>query len=185
MKIAILGFGNLIKIKSKNLSIGKWQQSGPTLPLEFSRISKDGRLALVIDQKNGTDNTVFFALSRCKSLKNAVDQFQKHEKINFNRVGILDIKSKLQSECVARRPKILLQIYSWAKDNKIDAVIWNDLGVKFKSKVGYSYSVYNAFCYLNKLAASKKKFVIKYIKSVPKEINTVFRTQLNKLKRKA
>ena len=50
MKIAILGWGSLIwqpKDLKFDANIG-WKEKGPILPIEFARISKDGRLALVI-----------------------------------------------------------------------------------------------------------------------------------------
>ena len=50
MKIAILSWGSLLwqpKDLQFNQEIG-WSNNGPMLPIEFARISKDGRLTLVI-----------------------------------------------------------------------------------------------------------------------------------------
>ena len=50
MKIAILGWGSLLW-QPKDLQFDKeigWSKNGPMLPIEFARISKDGRLTLVI-----------------------------------------------------------------------------------------------------------------------------------------
>ncbi len=51
MKIAILGWGSLLW-QPKDLQFDKgigWSENGPMLPVEFARISKDGRLTLVIE----------------------------------------------------------------------------------------------------------------------------------------
>ena len=53
MKIAILGWGSLIWNPDK-LDFDKdfgWDPDGPKLPIEFSRISSNGRLTLIIDKK--------------------------------------------------------------------------------------------------------------------------------------
>ncbi|HOW68396.1 MAG TPA: hypothetical protein P5055_13320 [Candidatus Paceibacterota bacterium] len=55
MSIAILGWGSLIW-NPRDLPItGDWQGDGPVLPIEFTRISDNGRLTLVIDERHGVD----------------------------------------------------------------------------------------------------------------------------------
>ena len=49
MKIAVLGWGSLIWNKGNLRLTTNWTDGGPILPIEFSRISDDGRLTLVID----------------------------------------------------------------------------------------------------------------------------------------
>ena len=71
--IAILGWGSLIW-QPKELELDKefgWKEDGPTLPIEFARISKDGRLTLVITE-NGTKVPVLYALSNYQNLDEAV-----------------------------------------------------------------------------------------------------------------
>lgn len=48
-KIAILAWGSLYWDKRTLAIQSEWNEDGPTLPIAFSRISKDGRLTLVID----------------------------------------------------------------------------------------------------------------------------------------
>ena len=50
MKIAILGWGSLIWNQNGLPVKGQWKKNGPVLPIEFSRVSRDGRLTLVIDE---------------------------------------------------------------------------------------------------------------------------------------
>ena len=73
MKIAILGWGSLIWLP-KDLKFDTnsgWKENGPVLPIEFARISKDGRLTLVITP-NGTEVPTLYAVSSFDSLNLAV-----------------------------------------------------------------------------------------------------------------
>jgi len=86
MKIAILGWGSLIW-QPKNLDFDKeldWNSGGPYLPLEFSRISEDGRLTLVIDLKAKEVQTLF-AISTHSILKDAISNLAIGS--NVNRIG--------------------------------------------------------------------------------------------------
>lgn len=64
MKIAILGWGSLIWDPRALRTVGKkWSDGGPTLKIEFSRISSDDRLTLVIDEANGSEVKTLFIIS--------------------------------------------------------------------------------------------------------------------------
>ena len=61
MKIAILGWGSLIWNPRILKVAGDWTLDGPTLPIEFSRISDNDRLTLVIDEMDGTELVTRYA----------------------------------------------------------------------------------------------------------------------------
>jgi len=48
MRIAVLGWGSLIWKPDKPAISAPWHANGPLLPIEFARISLDGRLTLVL-----------------------------------------------------------------------------------------------------------------------------------------
>ena len=48
MRIAFLGWGSLCWNPGTLRTSGNWKSDGPRLPLEFARISEDGRPSLVI-----------------------------------------------------------------------------------------------------------------------------------------
>lgn len=53
LKIVILGWGSLIWNPRGLPREGPWEEGGPSFPIEFSRVSNDCRLTLVIDPVNG------------------------------------------------------------------------------------------------------------------------------------
>ena len=74
MKVAIIGYGSLVRnLKDLPVEMDIFNENGPELPLEFSRISKDGRLTLVIDEKRGIQNKTFYTVSRQNNLEKAVN----------------------------------------------------------------------------------------------------------------
>ena len=76
MSIAILGWGSLIN-EPRGLPIaGDWQQDGPSLWIEFSRISRKGEragcLTLVIDERRGSEVATLHAPSTRPQLPQAI-----------------------------------------------------------------------------------------------------------------
>ena len=182
MKIAILAFGSLIK-NSKGLSIGKWIHDGCLLQVEFSRISKNGRLTLCIDERNGFLNKCWYAISKHDDLDTAIKELRVREKIKEEfayTVGYIDVKnSHVNSHSWECRRNTCHAIAAWAEKHEIDAVIWSDLNVRFWDAIQIPFTPYNAMTYVNGLNRETKKLAFDYIKNVTKEITTNFRTLFN------
>ena len=49
MRIAVIGWGSLLWSPRTLPLAGTWSSDGPVLPIEFARISVDGRLTLIIE----------------------------------------------------------------------------------------------------------------------------------------
>ena len=94
MATAILAWGSLIWDKRKLQIIGDWYKGGPFLPIEFSRISKDGRLTLVITEEYGTEIETYWAISRYTTLDDAIKDLRKREGTNRNGIGYIDLKNE-------------------------------------------------------------------------------------------
>ncbi len=173
-KIAILSWNSLRPAKGLKLAT-KFKANGAELPIEATRIAKsNGKLVLVIDEGHGAANKVFFAQSAHGNLDAAAKEFVKAEKIGASRVGIIDIKNQVQSECVGRFPKSAKAIFNWAKNAKFDAVIFSGLGRRFKDSIGENFSVERAGQYIAGLSGKKQKMVIDHLKNVDKNITTPF-----------
>jgi hypothetical protein len=178
MKIAVIGFGSLL-FNSKGLSIGKWAENGPLLPLEFSRISRDGRLTIVIDVVNGRTNPTYFAISKHSDIDKVLKEFQKREHIKDEllnvQIGVWDIKNGLFNQGASKFPRDIVfdPIHAWAKENGVDAVVFSALARKFKQKLDIPFSNENAFTYLGTLEPQILKKATKYINET--KISTNFK----------
>lgn len=83
MHIYILGWGSLIWDKRPEFEDyhGPWQSDGPTLKLEFSRISQKtrlGALTLAIDPSNGAPCRVAYTRSTRKDPNDAICDLRSH-----------------------------------------------------------------------------------------------------------
>jgi hypothetical protein len=77
MKIACIAWGSLIWDK-KNLDVGnEWYSDGPSLPLEYARQSKNGRVTLVICPGSKMLQTLW-TLFNTNDLKTAVNSLRAY-----------------------------------------------------------------------------------------------------------
>jgi hypothetical protein len=116
MKIAILAWGSLVWDPRELPVSGKAQKKGPTLPIEFSRVSKDKRLTLVIDEKNGAPVESLFFESADNDLDQAIAHLKDREETKTDNIGFVDLVSgKVSSVAQAAHPNALDAIREWAK----------------------------------------------------------------------
>jgi hypothetical protein len=172
MKIAILGWGSLIW-NSEELKFDKnigWNQEGPILPIEFARISQNGRLTLVITEE-GNDVKTLYAISIENSVENALQNLRKREGTTTAKIGFYD---KAKELFFPENFQYKQNILSWVKDKDIDAVIWTNLGENWNSKTQ------NRIDYLKSLVGETKDEAKKYIINTPEQIQTFLRKQIEK-----
>ena len=179
---AILAWGSLTW-EPKNLEFEKevgWQKDGLILPIEFARISKDGRLTLVITE-NGTKVPVLYTLSNYHNLEEAVLNLAVREGSGRNSIGSYDknkdtFSSKFQFED---------EIKNWIKDTDFDAVIWTNLGENWnikneKGDIIRQIEPERRIEYLKELKGNTSAIAEEYIRRTPIEINTDFRKEIEK-----
>lgn len=180
--IALIAFGSLLN-NSEGLDIGLWKEDGPILPLEFCRVSSRLNLTLAINEKIGTFNSTHWSLFKQKSLKSVLPAFVKREKIReefiSKSVGIIDVKNKLFTEGATKySEKLLNDIINWAKNKKIDYVVFSSLSPRFKDATGIPFSPEKALMFIQSLPPKNKKLAVEYIKNT--KIITPFRLLFNK-----
>ena len=175
MKIAILGWGSLIW-NPQNLQFNvesSWILGGPVLPIEYSRISDNGRLTLVIT-KEGTPNKTFFALSTNEDLKSAIENLRNREGTITKNIGYFIKKNRI---FFPENFDFKENILNWIEDKDIDAVIWTNIPERWKEICE------DRINYLKSLDTEKKELAMDYIIKTPIEIKTKLRveieTQLN------
>jgi hypothetical protein len=176
MTSAILAWGSLIW-NPRDLPIsGEWQQDGPVLPIEFSRISDNGRLTLVIDERHGADVPTRYALSPRLILDEAVADLQQCEGCPPENTGFLEVATRrISPRAAERHPNACERIRAWATEKGFDAVVWTALGRRFKDRINVPFSPAAAVRYLHGLPTPQKESALEYIRNAPPEVMTPVR----------
>jgi hypothetical protein len=79
MRCAVLAWGSLVW-DPRNLQVAAdFAPNGPLLPIEFCRISRDGRLTLVVDETFGAVCTTYSAPSAIETLDAAIENLRLRE----------------------------------------------------------------------------------------------------------
>ncbi len=180
MKIAILAWGSLIW-QPKDLFFDKefgWKEDGPILPIEFARISKDGRLTLVITQ-NGTLISTYYTLSKYETLDEAILNLAVREGSLKKRIGSYD-KSKNE---FSRKVFFEEIIKIWINEKDFDAVIWTNLEENWDIKNEHSEIVETIKSaerieYLKSLKGNASALAEEYIRKTPVQIKTKYRAKI-------
>ena len=173
MKIAIIGWGSLIW-NPQNLAYNidlNWMPDGPLLPIEYSRISADGRLTLVIAD-NVKHVKTYYAYSTIKSLDLAILNLAVREGSNISTIGYY---IKNENHISPNNFTYQKEIKNWIElNNNIDAVIWTNLTENWKTKTQYKSRI----DYLVNLPKEVSKVAEEYIRKTPLQINTLLRKEI-------
>ena len=176
MKIVILGWGSLIWNPGDLPREGTWQTDGPTIAVEFSRVSRDCRLTLVIDRAAGADVVTRYILSPRAMLADAVDDLMKREGTTRANIGFVDLKNDQNSnQKFSTQPDVFAPVREWCALRGYDAAVWTALPSNFKQETGSDFSVDSAIAYLNGLPQSARSVAFHYIDSAPEKVITPLR----------
>lgn len=181
MKIAILGWGSLIWNPRELHLASNWLEGGPIFPIEFSRISDDGRLTLVIDERHGVNVPTCYAYSSLTDLDKVIADLQQRERSpRCDRIGFIDIAGGIACERArTKHPISCERIQSWASGHKgFDAVVWTAIGPGFRAKTGLPFSVSAAVDYLEGLREPKRTLALAYMRKAPPGVLTPVRQKV-------
>ncbi|GAB4204045.1 MAG: hypothetical protein OHK0022_28810 [Roseiflexaceae bacterium] len=156
-----------------------WSDDGPSLPLEFSRISRSrrGALTLVIDPQNGTPTQTSFTFSDRQRPEDVIYDLSLRERTSTNSIGFY-IKDQRRIKIQSRSSIVTEIIFNWANQHDLDAVIWSDRPSNFEKKLGRRFSVDYAIDYLKAFPESRLLHAIRYMAHVPERVDTVLRRRL-------
>jgi hypothetical protein len=178
-RIAILGWGSLLwdtrpKFSAFIDQCGPWLRGGPTLPLEFSRISESrgGALTLVVDPENGTETTVSYCVSARDRPSDAIDDLRKREGPT-RREWIGSFRMPFE------KARYFHAISVWASSHGFDDVVWTDLPPDFCA-FRQRFSVEAAVTYVQGLDAHGMTMAREYIKKAPDFVQTPVRQALRR-----
>lgn len=127
---------------------------GPSLPIEFARISRDDRLTLVI-QPGAAEQPTYWAFSELTDLNDARQNLKVRERCNSE-----DIHNVLRNGVSqgAMPPGIAQKIATWASQRTdVDAVVWTGLRSNWREKRGRDFSIDDAAEFLLALEAARDR----------------------------
>ena len=187
MKSVVLAWGSLVW-DPRDLQIAtKFAANGPLLPIEFCRISGDGRLTLAIDETFGALCKTYSAPSSLESLDAARDDLcQREGMADAQAIGFVETASNRQSDlAMENHPQVVATIAAWAESLGYDAAIWTALTSNFDEwgKGGEPFSVSAALQYLETLEGedpAKFAQALAYIRKAPPEVETRVREEVAK-----
>jgi hypothetical protein len=187
MRCAVLAWGSLMWDLRELQVAADFAPNGPLLPIEFCRISRDGRLTLVVDETYGAVCTTYSAPSAIESLDEAIENLRLREgAANAEVVGFVELASGKQSDFATQsHPNSVAAIGAWATSNGYDAAIWTALASNFEEpdRGGEPFSVTAAIRYLEALESRDRAAftrALDYIRKAPPEVETPVRDQVNK-----
>lgn len=185
VKSAVLAWGSLLWDPGDLQTASKFAANGPLLPIEFCRVSADGRLTLAIDETFGALCKTYSAPSGLESLDAAIENLRVREGMAHARdVGFVEPASGKQSGFAAQsHPQVVTTIAAWAESLRYDAAIWTALASNFDEwgKGGEPFSVSAALQYLETLEAEDAvKFAraLAYIRKAAPEVETPVREEV-------
>ena len=183
MRIAILAWGSLVRNRGSLAVTADFEALGPRLPIEFCRVSSDGRLTLVIDENVGAFCATYAAVSSFEDLSAAIENLQIRERMPGPKgVGYVNLRSGKQSSvAVERHPRTVAAIYAWTISNAYDATIWTALANNFhqSDKANEIFSIESAIRYHNTLDAEALTSSLEYIRNAPPEVQTPVRQAIH------
>jgi hypothetical protein len=153
---------------------GPWLRGGPSLPLEFSRISKSrgGALTLVIDLENGTETIVSYCVSARTRPSDAIEDLRVREGPT-RKEWIGSFRTPFEQS------RYFHAIRAWASSNAFDDVVWTDLLPDFGA-LRRPFSVEAAVAYVEGLDPHGKTLAREYLKKAPNFVQTPVRQALQR-----
>jgi hypothetical protein len=180
MEIAVIGWGSLIWCPGSLRIKTKWRSDGPKLPLEFARISQDGRLTLVI-LLGAKKQQTYWALSEFDNVSAARQNLREREGwCALKNIHSLPAKNRDADDIP---PMVRKLVSDWLTTRKeLEAVIWTGLTTNWSEKRGgQKFTCKDAIRYLKQLESERDRAksiydrAREYVKNTPPLIQTKVR----------
>ncbi|MBO9460675.1 hypothetical protein [Labrenzia sp. R5_0] len=175
MRIACLGWGSLIWDPRSLPVVSDWSHDGPSLPVEFTRQSSDGRITLVITP-SAKAVKVLSAVLEMPSIETACAALAEREgipgKFVDRSVGYWIAESRShhpEADIVAR----------WAEQAGYEGAVWTALKPKFDNAY-VAPPCERVVSYLDSLAGEARDRAENYVRRTPAVIRTEYRMAIEK-----
>ena len=153
----------------------EWNRDGPFLPVEFARVSQDGRLTLVL-YRDACEVQALWTWSAFTDLERAIENLKVREGTGSERIGFVSL-SNASHRCQAV-PRVLDRIRDWAVEKGFDAVVWTDLPSNFEERTGMALTEAHVIRYLRGLSDKVRNRAEIYIRKAPEQIATRIRRRI-------
>lgn len=168
--VAYLGWGSLIwQPKDFREHFDYWRSDGPYLPIEFCRVSKDGRLTLAI-LEGAAAVQVLWSIASSKDVSVARSALAEREGCPADRIGAACF-------CDGNSP---FDLAAWMDRVRVSAVLWTNLPPKFAGQNQKAPSQADAVSYLQHLKGDEALRAQEYVRRAPPQIRTIYRNQFEK-----
>lgn len=168
--IACLGWGSLVWNPGDLPIRGSWLTTGPQVCVEFLRQSKNGRITLVLDQSAAPVQSQW-AMMASDDIPKAITALRLRENIRA--------KNETRDIGVWRKgdpsPQLIPGLAQWAVGQNLDAVIWTNLGPKFKGEAR-APTIDEVVSYLTSLTGEKRRDAEEYLRKAP--VDTPYRRKI-------
>ena len=163
-----MGWGSLVWDPGALRIAGAWKHDGPSLPVEFARVSRDGRLTLVLNPGAVVVETLWCELDY-NSPEGAQAALAGREGCAVHAIGLWPGDMPDHRTGAG-------EIAAWALRQALDAVVWTALRHKFGGRDGEAPgNADEAIKYLMGLRGDALDRARDYVRKAPSQIQTSFR----------
>lgn len=171
----VIAWGSLLW-SPRNLRVtGPWEPTGPRLPIEFSRVTTDGRLTLVVDPVAGVEVHAGSPLTPDDARRNLAER----EACGIENIGIVRRETINGADQVSfPLPTHLQPLVKWLDGGRFQAAIWTALPTRFDAVTGAPFSVPSGLSYLDGLRGATRDVAFEYIRRAPRDHSNSLETRL-------
>jgi hypothetical protein len=182
-KIAVIGWGSLIwdldDLAPK--VAGDWvMEGGPSLPLEFSRVSPKRAMSLVVvvDPDDGAPCPSHVNASVRDDIHAAAHDLQRRERAQtVAQIGAVCRRTGFSRATDTRIAEIVL---AWCEAHDVAGAVWTDLPRNFAEITGKPFGIPAGMAYLRELPEHALAEAVRYITLAPVQTATPLRAALER-----
>jgi hypothetical protein len=173
-RIGCLAWGSLLWDPRSLPRAGAFRDDGPRLPIEFSRVSSDGRVTLVIDPA-APEVTTWWAPLTVDSLEEAVARLGARERIDPSQwprwVGRRSARDP-EPDPGGRADGIGRRVGRWLAASGLEAVVWTALPMRGPGGARARPDVETLVAHLRSLEGEARRRAEQYIRRAPARLET-------------
>ncbi|HKK50542.1 MAG TPA: hypothetical protein VKA74_03105 [Myxococcota bacterium] len=180
MRIGCLAWGSLVWDPRTLPVAGPFRLEGPDLPIEFSRVSLDGRVTLVLDPGAPKVPTYCVPLD-VGGLDEAIEALGERERIpgeaRARHVGALTGSGEARELRGETPEEIVAAIAGWLDARPLDAVLWTALPTRGPDGEAVRPSFERLLAHLERLEGTARARAEEYIRRTPGPVRTPHRAR--------